>query len=376
MKILVVAIPSIHTLRWLGQLDESGHDIYFFNILEREFPEATGKITVIDNWKKNSLGVFAKLLPKRVLKRFEAPFETSFHEVIQRVKPDVVHSFNLNTNYPILPYMEEHPALPWICSTWGSDLYHYKNIEKTKKIIQRIMQRLNYLITDNKRDHIIAKEHGFSGDFIGVFPGGGGFVIPEIVKSLKERSAIIVKGYEHNFGRGLNCLKAIKNLHALTKNHKIIVFGAHPSVVEYAEMMTTQGFKMEVYPKNQHVPHSKVLSLMEESLVYVGSSISDGMPNTLLEAIVMGAFPIQSNPGGVTEEVISHGINGYLIMDPESVSEISKHIEAALTSFNLLEDAFDYNRNRLSPTLEYELIKEAVLNKYTYIEKQIANTSS
>jgi hypothetical protein len=35
-----------------------------------------------------------------------------------------------------------------------------------------------------------------------------------------------------------------------------------------------------------------------------------------------GIFPTQSNAGGVTEEVIKDGINGFLIHDPESIFEI------------------------------------------------------
>jgi hypothetical protein len=41
-----------------------------------------------------------------------------------------------------------------------------------------------------------------------------------------------------------------------------------------------------------------------QSILHIGNSISDGMPNALLEAMGMGAFPIQSNPGKVSEEVI------------------------------------------------------------------------
>ena len=52
---------------------------------------------------------------------------------------------------------------------------------------------------------------------------------------------------------------------------------------------------------------------MSKSFVYIGNSISDGMPNTMLEAMTMGAFPIQSNPGGVTEEIVENEVNGLLL---------------------------------------------------------------
>lgn len=65
---------------------------------------------------------------------------------------------------------------------------------------------------------------------------------------------------------------------------------------------------------------------MGQSIVYIGNNISDGIPNTVLEAMIMGAFPIQSNPGGATAEIIEEGNNGFLIHNPEDIEEIKKLI--------------------------------------------------
>ena len=46
----------------------------------------------------------------------------------------------------------------------------------------------------------------------------------------------------------------------------------------------------------EYLPQDELMKLIGKSLIYIGNSISDGMPNTLLEAIVMGVFRIQSNP--------------------------------------------------------------------------------
>ncbi|NJW54414.1 glycosyltransferase, partial [Salinimicrobium oceani] len=88
-----------------------------------------------------------------------------------------------------------------------------------------------------------------------------------------------------------------------------------------------------------------------------GNSISDGIPNTLIEAFIMGAFPIQSNPGGVSEELIENGSNGLLIFEPEDVehlkSLILKAIEgeidfykSALRNQKISLERFDYNINK------------------------------
>ena len=106
---------------------------------------------------------------------------------------------------------------------------------------------------------------------------------------------------------------------------------------------------------------------MGESLIYIGNSNSDGMPNTLLEAIAMGAFPIQSNPGGASADVITHNLNGFLIDNCNDITEIKNHVLKAVTDLNLLEEAFKINQNDIKPQFERTLIKSQVLEAYNSI---------
>jgi glycosyltransferase involved in cell wall biosynthesis len=108
---------------------------------------------------------------------------------------------------------------------------------------------------------------------------------------------------------------------------------------------------------------------MGKSLIYIGNNISDGMANTLLEAIVMGAFPIQSNPGGVTEEIISNNVNGLLIHNPESVIEIEENILKAISDFRLLENASIKNQKIANERLDYFENKLKVVEMYKTIIK-------
>jgi glycosyltransferase involved in cell wall biosynthesis len=103
---------------------------------------------------------------------------------------------------------------------------------------------------------------------------------------------------------------------------------------------------------------------MGKSLLYIGNSISDGMPNTLLEAIIMGAFPIQSNPGGATLEVI-FADNGLLIENPESVLEIKTLILKALTGEINFDKAFILNNELAKTKLDYNLNRIKINKIYT-----------
>lgn len=105
----------------------------------------------------------------------------------------------------------------------------------------------------------------------------------------------------------------------------------------------------------------EVIKLMGQSLIYIGNSNSDGIPNTLLEAICMDVFPIQSNPGGATAEIIQHAVNGMLIENCEDVFEIKMMI------FNAISSLSDFDLKKLKTELEYEYLKEKVQDRYNHL---------
>ena len=121
--------------------------------------------------------------------------------------------------------------------------------------------------------------------------------------------------------------------------------------------------------KSKFLPHIEILKLMGEALIYIGNSNSDGMPNTLLEAIGMGAFPIQSNPGGASAEVITNNENGLLIEDYENVEEIKNLILNGLSNSKLVEKAFIINQMEIKPNFEIDKIKTNVLKAYNKVAK-------
>jgi glycosyltransferase involved in cell wall biosynthesis len=302
-----------------------------------------------------------------------------FDRVLREVKPDVVHSFVLYISCsPILPIMQKFKYIPWIYSSWGSDLYYFKNIPKYKKDILRVLPRINYLITDCKRDVKLAKVLGFKNKVLGTFPGGGGFDFKNfekyITKPASERRTILVKGYQGRSGRSIAVIKALKLLSKELKNYKIIVFGTDYEVIKYCEKNTLDKLlNISIYRKTKFLPHSEILKLMGESLIYIGNSNSDGMPNTLLEAIGMGAFPIQSNPGGASAEVITNNENGLLIQDFDNVDEIKSLIQKGLSSSKLIEKAFIINQMEIKSNYEREKIIREVLACYKKVSEKVIN---
>ncbi|MCL9805107.1 glycosyltransferase [Flavobacterium amniphilum] len=377
MKILFVSMPSIHVIRWIENLSESGHELFWFDVLDRGTMETSVQLHQITNWKKRKLPYFngehflRKKIPflyNIIQSKLEITVDECLTKIINEIRPDVVHSFEMqHCSYPILKTMRRFPNLKWIYSCWGSDLFFYQNSKIHLPKIKEVLHRINYLHTDCGRDHYLALCLGFKGMHSGDIPGGGGFHMEEFKpysESFDKRRIILVKGYEHEMGRGLNVVKALKEIYTGFDDLKVVVFGAHQSVIDYI-----QGNKLpfQVYDRNG-LKHNELLQLMGKTQVYIGNSISDGMPNTLLEAIIMGAFPIQSNPGGVTAEIIEHNHNGLLINNAEDVEEIKTLILQALNNKDMLQNAFVYNGVIAKGRLDYTVNQQKIVALYHRME--------
>lgn len=385
MKILLVSMSSIHFTRWADQLKYSGHEVYWFNMHGTGYSNKLSWVNQIVNWKQKYPNLKGRYFVKKRLPFIynlvrpiieENPTRV-FEKYLNEIKPDVVHSFVLYISCtPILQVMMKHKSIPWIYSSWGSDLYYFKEKTKTKKDIQKILPRIDYLITDCKRDIKIAKELGFNKKVLGTFPGGGGFKFKEyktyIVTPASERRTVLVKGYQGRSGRCISVLKAIKLLDKELKNYKVIVFGADDEVINFSLKNKLDSIlNISIYSRSKFLPHKEIMKLMGEALIYIGNSNSDGMPNTLLEAIGMGAFPIQSNPGGATEEILTHNENGLLIKDTDNIEEIKNLILKGLSNSKLVERAFIINQMELKANFERERVKKDVLKAYSFVNKKL-----
>jgi len=384
MKILMVSMFSPHFFNWTEQLKESGHEIYWLDVFDSNtYNKKIDFVEQIIGWrnrwdypgrhkiKRHSPGVY------KVLNFFnQRNIVSVFEKKIKEIKPDLVQSFVMySACVPLLEVMKRNPEISWLYSAWGNDLFYYQNIKKYRDDMVKVFPYLNYMFADCNRDITIARKLGFRGEVLGVYPGGGGYKFLDyhsFILPREERNIILIKGYQSKFGRCIPILKALMEIIADIKHFQIIVFGATKNVLDFVnnnkEIKQLQN--LNVLGK---IEHNKVLKLMGQSYIYVGNSISDGMPNTLLEAIVMEVFPIQSDPGGATSEIITHNKNGLLIKNPEDSNEIAKWLLLAIKDKSFVQQAVNFNSKEIKPSLKRDVVRMQVLEKYNLIEKNIIN---
>lgn len=377
MKILFVSMPSIHVTRWIENLKDTDHEFYWFDVLDRGRLETSDSVHQFTGWKKRKFpyikGEF--FLRKKVPLLYNAiiPFlEVSSNDVLKKIifeiQPDVVHSFELHyCSFPIFKTMNKFRNIKWIYSCWGSDIFRHQFIKSDLKKITSVLNRINYLITDCQRDFDLAQKYGFKGHFLGVIPGGGGYNIDVIRANFQEiesRNLILIKGNHNGTGRAIFTLKAIKKVVKKLGDFEIYVFSARKNTIEFVKSDSELSTKIRIL---NNLTQLELFSYIGKTFLYIGNNFSDGMPNSLIEALLLGAIPLQSNPGNATAELLGKRYFGRLIDNSENEDEIAEKI---LDLIKNRESTFAFSKeNHFKAIEDYnsEKIQRLISNVYNTI---------
>jgi glycosyltransferase involved in cell wall biosynthesis len=378
MKILMVSMPCLHFFRWVEQLRDAGHEVYWFDITDGgEKVDRLQWVIQTVGWKFRwdyPGRVFVKIhFPKLYgfIQRFnERNTAKTFEQNLLEIEPDIVHSFELQIScIPILSIMLKYKKVKWIYSSWGSDVYYFEKLNIEEKIFRQILQRINFLISDCNRDYEIVKKIGFKNQFLGVFPGNGGIDFPIDQSQLtepKDRDVIVIKANNEGVGRGIEILKSFDSkLIDLLMKFNIVLFGANQEVFDFIEKNAQlKKLNFTIYSKDKHIPNEELLQIMNRGYLYIANSLSDGLPNALLEAMGMGCFPIQSNPGNVMAEIIQHEENGFLINDCLDITEINHWITLALIDKSLIAKSFQNSIESIRIRCDREQLRNNIVKIY------------
>jgi glycosyltransferase involved in cell wall biosynthesis len=116
---------------------------------------------------------------------------------------------------------------------------------------------------------------------------------------------------------------------------------------------------VELLPK---VNRGEMAALFRNAVIAVSPSIHDGTPNTLLEAMACGCFPVAGDLESL-REWIEPGINGFLI-DPSDPSALAEAVITALEQPDLRQKAMHHNQVLISDRAEYRTAMKRALEFY------------
>jgi glycosyltransferase involved in cell wall biosynthesis len=289
--------------------------------------------------------------------------------LIRKIHPDIIHSFELQTqSYCLLDVAKilgGRLGAPWIVNTWGSDIFHFQQFPEHMEKIRRLLQQCDYLIPDCSRDEVLARAYGFKGRVPMILPGAGGYPIDSMRLSMapgpvSTRRVVMLKGYQDWAGRAIQALEALRSCEDLLEGYEIVVYAASPATVrKVRELQASSLLNLRVLARS---PHSDVVKLFGRCRVAIGINETDGVPNAMLEAMTMGAFPVQSDTQS-TSEWIEDGKNGLLVATNHP-ADIATAIRRALADDTLVDAAAETNRELMFERLDISTVKPKVIQMY------------
>lgn len=398
MRILFVAMShSIHTARWIGQLSDQGWELHLFPSQDfgASHPELSG-VTIhhsVFGRFRNSVrqnvryrGLYVGLhaiayLARRALGHYLPGYRAwQLKRVIAKVKPDLIHSLEIQSAgylvHAVRVLSKDHLP-PWMVTNWGSDIYLFGQLPEHKQRIRDVLESCDYYFCECKRDVDLARGFGFTGQVMPVMPNSGGFDLDRL-QTVREaiptsrRKQIMLKGYQNWSGRALAGLRALERSADMLEGYTIVLHTAEPDVVLAARLFSERtGIAVRILDRGSS--HEQILQAHAEARISIALGISDAISTSLLEAMVMGSFPIQSCTA-CTDEWIDNGING-AVVPPEDPDLIETAIRCAMADDRMVDAAAARNWAIARERLEGTEIKASVVEMYRLLAAEISQKS-
>ncbi len=222
-------------------------------------------------------------------------------DLIERVKPDLVHAMRIP--YEGMMAADAYNGTPFVLSTWGNDFtLHAPSTRLMSHYTRWTMQVADALHADCRRDVRLAKGWGFEpGKPVLVAPGNGGirtdiFYPPET--PVEEPVIINPRGFRP-YVRNDIFFKAIPLILEKRSDARFMfsLMAGEPQAEQWIKELGI-GHAVELLPP---MPHSKMAKVFRRAQVVASPSIHDGTPNTLLEGIACGCFPIAGDLESIRE---------------------------------------------------------------------------
>ena len=288
--------------------------------------------------------------------------------LICKLKPDLIHSMEFqHSAYLVLAardrMKEKFPR--WLATNWGSDIYYFGNLPGHAQQIGRVCEAIDLYSCECHRDLALGRKFGYRGPDLPVLPNSGGMDIDHVL-SLRDpappskRKLIMVKGYDHFAGRAMVSLAVLERFAEQLQDYTIVLFsvGAKPRV-RALELADAGTLKIKVI---DWATHDDILRHFGQARMYLGISISDAISTSVLEAMAMGAFPIQTDTS-CCEEWFIHEKTGFAI-PPDDFEKICERFATALSDDALVDAAAIENLEIIKSRLAVEVLRPKMQDFY------------
>jgi glycosyltransferase involved in cell wall biosynthesis len=370
MKILFVADGRSPTsLSWLRYWTEKGHAVHLISTFPCDIPAgvisyhtlpvafgslAGGQVknTPAVRTKNGNAASLRNIL--RFVRYYLGPISLPFYQghfrsLLSAIQPDLVHA--LRIPFEGMLSVVTPPGIPLVVSTWGNDItLHAHGSFLMTQLTKRVLSRADGLITDTQRDIQLSYEWGFrSGKPTLTVPGAGGIRLEEmgtisgsvrLPEELPDAPIIVnPRGQRPGSLRQDIFFQAIPEV--LRKfPQAVFVCPSLRGDAESERLVDALGIRpnTKLWPR---LSQAQLWRLFQASQIFVSPSVHDGTPNSLLETMACGCFPVVGDIESMREWV-QPGING-LLVDATVAHSIADAIIQTISQPALRTKAAKYN---------------------------------
>ncbi|MCK5634028.1 MAG: glycosyltransferase family 4 protein [Anaerolineales bacterium] len=376
MKLAFIADGRSPTTQgWISLFTERGHDVHLLSTFRCAPLPAIASLNFISvafsgMGKQGEKGEFRTpggtqgIGLRSVMRHWLGPYTLPraarhVRKILETLDVDLVHS--LRIPFEGMLGALAHPEIPLVASVWGNDFtLHARSSPGMNYYTRQTLRRVDALHADCKRDIRLAADWGFQPHRPTVVLPGGGGVVRGLFKPASPEMASLgpeVRKQVENLPKDCPIVVNPRGFRAYVRNDTF--FRSIPGVIErvpgtiflcpamagneeasrwIAQLKIEQSVRL--LPK---LSQKEMAMVYRMSKVMVSPSEHDGTPNTFLEAIACGCFPVMGDLESLREWVVD-GENGFLV-DSDDPYALAQATSRALLSAELREKASKVNQD-------------------------------
>jgi glycosyltransferase involved in cell wall biosynthesis len=295
--------------------------------------------------------------------------------IVKELKPDLIHAMRLPFEGLLAAQALRGVPIPLLISVWGNDLTLFaKRFPLIARMTRQAMRRADALHPDCSRDLRLAREWGFDSTKPAVVLPGNGGIQTDIFRPGPADMQLATKW---NVPAGAPVVINPRGFRRYVRNDTF--FRSIPLVLARRPNIIFLSVAMQGNPTAEHwierlqirhatrllpsVPRQEMADLFRLAIVSVSPSEHDGTPNTLLEAMACGSFPVAGDLESL-REWINDGMNG-LLCDSANPESLAQATVRALDDEDLRRQAAVQNRAFITERADYQKIMIRVQEFYS-----------
>lgn len=287
-------------------------------------------------------------------------------KIIQQIQPDLVHAMRIPFEGILAGEALRGTDFPLVISVWGNDFTLFaEQSPAIARLTRRAMERADALHPDCERDLRLAHDYGLDPAKPSVvLPGNGG--VRTDVFCPGPTDAAFLSRWDIPAGvpvvinpRGVKPYIRTDTFFqsiplVLAKRPDVVFLGAMMEGNSAAENWIESLGIRESVRFLPFVTHDEMAQLFRRATITVSPADHDGTPNTLLEAMSCGTFPVAGNIESV-REWIEDGVNG-LLFDQKTPAALAAALLRAIEDDVLRGASGERNQRLIRERAAYDTV--------------------